>query len=202
MLSVRRRRLSNILYGPQCEVAAVLDWSDRLIGDHEADLAWMLFVDWACSEYEGVPRLDGKPTREEPSIATSNCRAHSAKPALQRSARGGRARSPDLATGDQASQPEGAARRRPSTRRCLRRTNPPAPRLAAQRFRRAAVDVEVRLDHRPQGAPASPALAARATGLGDLLRRLGAVGHHVVDDVAGGSVHRQTNMVSPARRWP
>jgi aminoglycoside phosphotransferase (APT) family kinase protein len=35
------------------------------IGDHEADLAWLLFVDWACSEYEGVPRLDGTPRREE-----------------------------------------------------------------------------------------------------------------------------------------
>lgn len=58
-------RLSNILYGPQFEVAAVLDWEIAYIGDHEADLAWMLFVDWACSEYEGVPRLDGTPTREE-----------------------------------------------------------------------------------------------------------------------------------------
>jgi aminoglycoside phosphotransferase (APT) family kinase protein len=58
-------RLSNILYGPQFEVAAVLDWEIAYIGDHEADLAWMLYVDWACSEYEGVPRLDGTPTREE-----------------------------------------------------------------------------------------------------------------------------------------
>jgi aminoglycoside phosphotransferase (APT) family kinase protein len=57
-------RLSNILYGPQFEVAAVLDWEIAYIGDHEADLAWMLFVDWACSEYQGVPRLDGTPTRE------------------------------------------------------------------------------------------------------------------------------------------
>ena len=53
------------MYGPQFEVAAVLDWEIAYIGDHEADLAWMLFVDWACSEYEGVPRLHGTPTREE-----------------------------------------------------------------------------------------------------------------------------------------
>ncbi|MFG1932720.1 phosphotransferase family protein [Mycobacterium sp. NPDC048908] len=58
-------RLSNILYGPQFEVAAVLDWELACIGDHEADLAWLLFVDWACSEYQGVARLTGTPSREE-----------------------------------------------------------------------------------------------------------------------------------------
>jgi aminoglycoside phosphotransferase (APT) family kinase protein len=58
-------RLSNILYGQQFEVTAVLDWELAYIGDHEADLGWLLFVDWACSEYEGVPRLDGTPSREE-----------------------------------------------------------------------------------------------------------------------------------------
>jgi aminoglycoside phosphotransferase (APT) family kinase protein len=58
-------RLSNILYGQQFEVAAVLDWELAYIGDHEADLAWLLFLDWACSEYEGVPRLDGTPSREQ-----------------------------------------------------------------------------------------------------------------------------------------
>ncbi|HET7666323.1 MAG TPA: phosphotransferase family protein [Mycobacterium sp.] len=58
-------RMSNILYGPQFEVTAVLDWELAHIGDHEADLAWLLFVDWACSEYEGVPRLDGTPSRQE-----------------------------------------------------------------------------------------------------------------------------------------
>jgi aminoglycoside phosphotransferase (APT) family kinase protein len=58
-------RLSNVLYGPQFEVTAVLDWEIAYIGDHEADLAWLLFVDWACTEYQGVPRLDGTPSREE-----------------------------------------------------------------------------------------------------------------------------------------
>jgi aminoglycoside phosphotransferase (APT) family kinase protein len=58
-------RLSNVLYGPQFEVTAVLDWEIAYIGDHEADMAWLLFVDWACTEYQGVPRLDGTPSREE-----------------------------------------------------------------------------------------------------------------------------------------
>jgi aminoglycoside phosphotransferase (APT) family kinase protein len=58
-------RLSNVLYGPDYEVTAVLDWELAYIGDHEADLAWLLFVDWACTEYQGIPRLDGTPSREE-----------------------------------------------------------------------------------------------------------------------------------------
>ncbi len=57
-------RLSNVLYGPEYEVAAVLDWELAYIGDHEADLAWLLFVDWACSDYQGVARLDGTPSRQ------------------------------------------------------------------------------------------------------------------------------------------
>jgi aminoglycoside phosphotransferase (APT) family kinase protein len=58
-------RLSNVLYGKDYEVTAVLDWELAYIGDHEADLAWLLFVDWACSEYQALPRLDGTPSREE-----------------------------------------------------------------------------------------------------------------------------------------
>jgi aminoglycoside phosphotransferase (APT) family kinase protein len=58
-------RLSNILYGPQLDVAAVVDWEIAYIGDHEADLAWLLVTDWAMSEYQGLPRLDGTPGREE-----------------------------------------------------------------------------------------------------------------------------------------
>ena len=58
-------RLSNILYGQEFEVVAVLDWELAYIGDHEADLAWLLFTDWAYSEFEGLPRLDGTPSRAE-----------------------------------------------------------------------------------------------------------------------------------------
>jgi len=58
-------RLSNILYGPRLEVMAVVDWEIAYIGDHEADLAWLLVTDWAMSEYQGFPRLDGTPGRDE-----------------------------------------------------------------------------------------------------------------------------------------
>ncbi|WP_299559132.1 phosphotransferase family protein [uncultured Mycolicibacterium sp.] len=58
-------RLSNVLYGPDQRMAAVLDWEIAYIGDHAADLAWLLFLDWAVSDYEGTPRLPGTPSREE-----------------------------------------------------------------------------------------------------------------------------------------
>lgn len=58
-------RMSNILYTPDLAVAGVLDWEMAYLGDHEADLAWLLFLDWACSEFEGHPRLPGTPSREE-----------------------------------------------------------------------------------------------------------------------------------------
>ncbi|NNH73308.1 phosphotransferase family protein [Nocardia uniformis] len=58
-------RMSNILYSKDFEVAGVLDWEIAYIGDHEADLAWMLFLDWASSEFEGHPPLPGTPTRAE-----------------------------------------------------------------------------------------------------------------------------------------
>lgn len=58
-------RLSNVLYGPQLEVAAVLDWEVSYIGDHEADLAWLLFLDWSFSEHQQIPRLPGTPSRDE-----------------------------------------------------------------------------------------------------------------------------------------
>lgn len=58
-------RLSNVLYGPGFEVAAVVDWECAYIGDHEADLAWMLFTDWSFSEQQQIPRLSGTPSRED-----------------------------------------------------------------------------------------------------------------------------------------
>lgn len=42
-----------------------MDWEIAYVGDHEADLAWLLFTDWGLSEYQGLPRLDGTPGREE-----------------------------------------------------------------------------------------------------------------------------------------
>lgn len=58
-------RMSNILYGPDQSIAGVLDWEMAYLGDHEADLAWLLFLDWACSEFEGHTPLPGTPSREE-----------------------------------------------------------------------------------------------------------------------------------------
>lgn len=58
-------RMSNVLYDADFNVAGVLDWEIAYLGDHEADLAWLLFLDWASSEYEGIPRLAGTPSRAE-----------------------------------------------------------------------------------------------------------------------------------------
>ena len=58
-------RMSNIIYGPDFDVVAVLDWEIAYLGDHEADLGWMFFLDWANSEGSNTPRLEGTPGREE-----------------------------------------------------------------------------------------------------------------------------------------
>ncbi|WP_406238802.1 phosphotransferase family protein [Nocardia sp. NBC_01009] len=58
-------RMSNILYDKDFRVSGVLDWEIAYLGDHEADLAWLLFLDWASSEFEGRAPLPGTPTREE-----------------------------------------------------------------------------------------------------------------------------------------
>ncbi|WP_306362856.1 phosphotransferase family protein [Nocardia sp. CC227C] len=58
-------RMSNILYDSDFRVSGVLDWEIAYLGDHEADLAWLLFLDWASSEFEGLTPLPGTPSREE-----------------------------------------------------------------------------------------------------------------------------------------
>lgn len=58
-------RLSNILYTPGYDVAAVVDWEIAYIGDHEADLAWFLFIDWSFSEHQQIARLPGTPSRAD-----------------------------------------------------------------------------------------------------------------------------------------
>lgn len=58
-------RMSNILYDNDFRVHGVLDWEIAHLGAPESDLAWMLFLDWACSEYEGHPPLAGTPSRAE-----------------------------------------------------------------------------------------------------------------------------------------
>ncbi|GAB4582514.1 phosphotransferase family protein [Nocardia sp. IFM 10818] len=58
-------RMSNILYDSDFRVTGVLDWEMANLGDAELDLAWMLFLDWACSDFEGHERLPGTPTRAQ-----------------------------------------------------------------------------------------------------------------------------------------
>jgi hypothetical protein len=81
----------------------------------------------------------------------------------------------------------GTPHRRLRPGRVLRRPHPAAAVLAAQGFRRAAVDRVMGLDHRPQRAAAPSAVATGPAGLHDLLGGLRAVRHYLVDDVAGGS---------------
>ena len=66
-------RLSNILYGPQFEVAAVVDWEIAYIGDHEADLAWLLVTDWATVGVPGhAAARRQRRAAKKPSSATSS----------------------------------------------------------------------------------------------------------------------------------
>ncbi|AYF78684.1 phosphotransferase family protein [Nocardia yunnanensis] len=58
-------RMSNILYDKDFRVSGVLDWEIAHLGCPESDLAWLLFLDWACSEYEGHAPLPGTPSRAE-----------------------------------------------------------------------------------------------------------------------------------------
>ncbi|MFE3100494.1 phosphotransferase family protein [Nocardia tengchongensis] len=58
-------RMSNILYDRDFRVRGVLDWEIAHLGAPESDLAWLLFLDWASSTYEGHPALPGTPSRAE-----------------------------------------------------------------------------------------------------------------------------------------
>ena len=57
-------RLPNLIFRDD-RVAGVLDWEMAFLGDPEADLGWWLFLDWHHSEGNGIPRLEGFPSREE-----------------------------------------------------------------------------------------------------------------------------------------
>jgi aminoglycoside phosphotransferase (APT) family kinase protein len=58
-------RINNMLFGPDHEVVAVLDWEMVTLADPMMDLAWWLFLD--LHFHEGMPaaRMEGFPTREE-----------------------------------------------------------------------------------------------------------------------------------------
>jgi len=58
-------RMSNLLFRHDQSAAAVLDWEIAYLGAHESDLAWMLFLEWALTESQGIEPLAGTPTRDE-----------------------------------------------------------------------------------------------------------------------------------------
>jgi aminoglycoside phosphotransferase (APT) family kinase protein len=58
-------RLPNIIFGPDNDVLAVLDWEMANLSDPESDLGWFLFLDWQHCEGYGIPRLEGFPSAEE-----------------------------------------------------------------------------------------------------------------------------------------
>jgi hypothetical protein len=177
-------RLSNILYGPEFEVAAVVDWEIAYIGDHEADLAWLLFTDWGLSEYQGLPRLDGTPGREETieryqqltGLPVRNLRFNEVLAAV--------ALACPVTRLETKFREDGLLTDGGLVGFCVERSA--IARLTA-RSRRGAVIREVGLDDRPHGAPAPPAVGARPTGGRHFLRCRGAVGNGLAHHVAGNS---------------
>ena len=58
-------RFGNLMYGPDHEVTAVLDWEMATVGPREVDLGYFLFFDRMYSDGIGVPRLSGFPERAQ-----------------------------------------------------------------------------------------------------------------------------------------
>lgn len=58
-------RPGNILFGPDCSVAALLDWEAALIGPRGLDLGYWLMMDRFHAEAIGMPRLPGWPDETE-----------------------------------------------------------------------------------------------------------------------------------------
>jgi aminoglycoside phosphotransferase (APT) family kinase protein len=56
---------SNVMFTPEGEVSALIDWELAALGPAELDLAWWLYFDDLFSRRFGVPRLEGLPTRTE-----------------------------------------------------------------------------------------------------------------------------------------
>jgi hypothetical protein len=132
------------------------------------------------------PGWRGRRAARRPSLATSRCQAAPCETcATTKCSR--RSHWASRFRGWRPGCARGLTHRRSRPGRVLRRANPAAAGLAAQGFRCVAVDRVMSFDHRPQRTAASSAVAACAARLGDLLGRLRAVRHHLVDDVAGGS---------------
>ncbi len=58
-------RIGNILYSPEGQRLAVLDWEMACLGSPSQDVAWAWFLDRHHSEALGVPRLEGFPSKEQ-----------------------------------------------------------------------------------------------------------------------------------------
>lgn len=58
-------RIGNMIFGPDQQVAAVLDWEMVTAGDPVQDLAWYLLIDRHHTMAFDVPRLAGLPERAE-----------------------------------------------------------------------------------------------------------------------------------------
>ncbi|MCK9248271.1 MAG: phosphotransferase family protein [Solirubrobacteraceae bacterium] len=57
-------RFGNMMFGPDQQVTAVLDWEMASVGPREVDLGYWLFFDRMYSEGIGAPRLEGFPERD------------------------------------------------------------------------------------------------------------------------------------------
>jgi len=58
-------RIGNVIFGPDLNARAVIDWEMATVGSPETDLAWTLLVDWHhCTGY-GIERLAALPSHEE-----------------------------------------------------------------------------------------------------------------------------------------
>ena len=57
-------RIGNVMYSPEGERLAVLDWEMVALGSPSQDVAWAWFLDRHHSEALDVPRLEGFPSKE------------------------------------------------------------------------------------------------------------------------------------------
>ncbi|MFN2536705.1 MAG: phosphotransferase family protein [Mycobacteriales bacterium] len=72
-------RIGNVMFSPEGERLAVVDWEMAVVGSPSQDLAWAWFLDRHHSEGMGVSRLPGFPSKEA-MIARFEARSgHSAK---------------------------------------------------------------------------------------------------------------------------
>lgn len=72
-------RIGNMIFGPDQQVAAVLDWEMVTAGDPVQDLAWYLLLDRHHTMAFDVPRLPGLPSRQESVARWVAASGHSAE---------------------------------------------------------------------------------------------------------------------------